>query len=90
MKVYIYSYGDRSVGIERSASGLEFGFEVEEDDRESIRKELRKFFTEFHDNGKTDVIFEDECVDCHRKLVGNTCMSESCPSFNITFRSQEV
>jgi len=90
MKVSVFSYGDMSVGIFPIETYLNLGFDFEDEERERIREEIREFFGKLHDVGKTEVVFEDECPDCHRKLIGNTCMTDGCPSNNITFRNMEV
>ncbi|MAG47073.1 hypothetical protein CL617_00575 [archaeon] len=49
-----------------------------DEQREEIRKILYNTFHELHDNGRTAVIFEDECGDCFSKLINEKCPNQDC------------
>jgi len=81
MKAFINSVGDHSVGIGDAESIVESNFDfTDKEDRERVRKELKDFFHEFHDLGRTEVVFEDECSDCLHLLVDGKCFNSNCIS----------
>ena len=84
MKIYIISEGDRSVGIAQSETTIDTNMNIKnlkDEDRGEMRKELRDFFYMFHNNGRTDVWFEDECPDCFARLRNGKCVNKGCISY---------
>ena len=59
MKVNIYVPRDPSVGIFSINTDIELGIEVENEDKEWIRKSLVECFSEIYDN-QVRVMFQDE------------------------------
>ena len=59
MKVNIYFAGDSSVGIFPISIDIDLGIEIEDEDREWIRKSLTECFNEIYDNS-VKVMFQDE------------------------------
>lgn len=65
MKAFIQTTGDRSVGIDPDEISLEWNiFLGSKEEREKYRSDLKEIFQDLCDNGKTYVVFEDECADC--------------------------
>ena len=89
MKCTIYSVGDSSVGMPPSNTTVESNFDLDDDDREIVREQLLRFFNEFHDNGNTELWFEDECPDC-KSIMKNVdgvwiCLTKDCYNNPETF-----
>lgn len=64
MKIYIASQGDSDVGIHPMGSVISIPFKLDREEREYWRDKFQKLFTELHDQGEADVLFDDECELC--------------------------
>jgi len=83
MKAFIHSVGDPSVGVWDAESTVESNFDITDgqySNREEVREFLRDTFHEFHDLGRTEVYFEDECPDCLKLLIDGQCKNPNCIS----------
>lgn len=90
MKIYIFSEGEPSVGINGADITIESNcfFSEKEHSRTFDRKILEKAFNELLDE-KVTVRFEDECPNCgkilgwktlSKKIVIKQCLNKNCPS----------
>ena len=76
MNIHIFSQGDMSVGILACNSSVEIPFDgLGEPTRSWLREELHRIFSELHDVPQkyTQVWYDDECVDCGKKLSERKC-----------------
>lgn len=77
MKLYIFTKGDRSVGIQPTEFTISSNLSIE-DDREEIRQHFITAISEIADEPITLAVFDDECPDCTTILKDNKCHNEKC------------
>lgn len=78
MKVTIFSTGDPQAGIGGQEAVVEmpyFEF-VDEDHRQGARELLGEAFSEIFDD-RAHVIFQDECLDCRKRMTDCNCKSNT-------------
>lgn len=85
-KAYIEDPGDPSVGIQSGCVTVDFGYDLfsvlAESERETVRKDLKKFFDDFLD-GRVGVTFSDECSSCGKRMIEGNCLTPNCPDNSI-------
>ena len=92
MKIHITTPGDKSVGIWGDVIEITMDRDLPQDteERNGMRKSLADFFTDFCDNGKAQVAFDDECPECGAVMEWRpnmfgyegcyVCMNQNCLS----------
>jgi hypothetical protein len=88
MRLTISDSGDRSVGIWPNVMEIEWNTGYPDDvTREDDKRMFAKFAREYLDfNNSTDVVFDDECVECGRVCGEGVGLCQDCAVREIAER----